>query len=124
MPKLNGEQITALEAGLRTRRAAVVAAVHNYLHQSNDPDERCLAQTLTQGDEGAMAAMFDQLDIAHIDHELAELRAIDAALARIRSGAYGHCNGCGKAIPAARMLAQPTAAACLSCQQGAERRRA
>ncbi len=50
----------------------------------------------------------------------AELKRIDAALKRIRSGTYGDCLECGEAIGSGRLSAQPTAALCLGCARARE----
>ncbi|WP_394289402.1 TraR/DksA C4-type zinc finger protein [Microbacterium sp.] len=38
---------------------------------------------------------------------------VDAALARVAAGTYGVCEVCGRAIPAARLEARPTATRCV-----------
>ena len=48
-------------------------------------------------------------------HDLTELRAIDAALARIEDGSYGICAKCGNDISTERLDAVPTAALCRNC---------
>jgi RNA polymerase-binding transcription factor DksA len=45
----------------------------------------------------------------------AELRAVDAALARIADGSYGDCARCGNPIPAARLRVLPATAVCAAC---------
>ncbi len=47
-----------------------------------------------------------------------EIAEIGAALARIEAGTYGRCRVCGEAIPAARLLALPTAATCITHATG------
>lgn len=42
------------------------------------------------------------------------------ALERIEHGTYGLCEGCGIAIPAARLDAKPSVSLCLSCQEAHE----
>lgn len=44
-----------------------------------------------------------------------ELRAIDAALARIEAGTFGTCATCGRPISEARLDAVPQAALCEAC---------
>ncbi len=46
---------------------------------------------------------------------LDELRAIDAALARIQAGTFGTCAKCGQPISEARLEAVPHAALCEEC---------
>lgn len=48
----------------------------------------------------------------------AELRAIEAALARIAAGTYGECVRCGNAIAPARLKALPATAVCAACAAG------
>lgn len=45
-----------------------------------------------------------------------ELDEIYAASARLDSGAFGVCEGCGGALPLARLRAMPTARHCVTCQ--------
>lgn len=45
----------------------------------------------------------------------AELRMIDAALARVESGEYGFCTKCGAQISAARLDLLPATPFCKSC---------
>ena len=44
------------------------------------------------------------------------LRDIDNALERIKKGSYGICKYCGKDIGEKRLLARPTASACVACK--------
>jgi len=44
------------------------------------------------------------------------LEDIDKALERIKKGTYGICKYCGNPISAKRLLARPTAGACISCK--------
>lgn len=48
--------------------------------------------------------------------ESRELLQIDEAISRLRSGNYGECDGCGKAIPLARLQALPYTTLCIKCQ--------
>ena len=48
------------------------------------------------------------------------LGEIKAALARIEAGTFGRCEGCGKAIPRARLGALPYARYCVGCATAVE----
>jgi DnaK suppressor protein len=75
----------------------------------------------------------DQIDsgsktVEH-EHEVAvagaiseRIRQVSHALERLDEGGYGFCEKCGKAIPAARLAAFPSATLCVSCKQLEERR--
>jgi len=41
---------------------------------------------------------------------------VERALERLREGAYGICEGCGRRIPEARLKYQPAATRCVECQ--------
>lgn len=43
------------------------------------------------------------------------LAEVDSAMDRLQAGAYGWCEGCGKAIPEERLLARPVARHCVGC---------
>ena len=48
------------------------------------------------------------------------LREIIDAQDRVIEGSYGRCTECGNAIDAKRLVANPSAVLCLTCQQTAE----
>ncbi len=50
-----------------------------------------------------------------------ELDEIQSAQARLETGAFGVCEGCGGAIPLSRLRAVPWARHCLDCQVKEER---
>jgi len=49
-----------------------------------------------------------------------EVQMIDAALTRMREDTYGECIDCGDEIEEKRLVALPTAARCMSCQEAQE----
>lgn len=46
------------------------------------------------------------------------LADVDAALARLAAGNYGHCERCGQEVARDRLLARPTARTCIGCAAG------
>jgi DnaK suppressor protein len=112
---------TDLERQLRQERATLLAALRARLHHGDDPGQLALAASIDAQDDRATADLLNDTGIALLDHELAGLRAIDLALARIADGTYGTCAVCGNPIAAERLHAQPSAAKCLPCQQKGER---
>lgn len=57
-----------------------------------------------------------EIAIAHNQEFL--LEQVEAALERIRTGTYGVCEQCGRAIDAERLRAVPYASACIECARG------
>ncbi len=52
--------------------------------------------------------------------ESRELSQIERALARLKQGTYGACEGCQKRIPIARLNALPVSTTCVACQREME----
>lgn len=58
-----------------------------------------------------------------LQRDEATLTEIDEALERVKTGAFGFCEGCEEAIPKVRLNAVPHARFCVNCQRKTERRR-
>ncbi|PIE69776.1 MAG: RNA polymerase-binding protein DksA [Deltaproteobacteria bacterium] len=56
------------------------------------------------------------------DRERKLLEKIDQALARIKEGSYGTCEGCGEAINVKRLEARPVASFCIACKTRQEQK--
>ena len=65
--------------------------------------------------EGATIAFERSQVDALIRQAEARLQEIDTALARVADGTYGVCEVCGRAIPAERLAARPSASRCVAC---------
>ncbi len=52
--------------------------------------------------------------------EARELRQIERAMAKIKSGTYGVCEGCSAKIPVERLNALPYSTLCVKCQREME----
>jgi DnaK suppressor protein len=110
-----GQQLAGLRAALLAQmaehRGGVIsraeAAAEHFGHPEDSP-----AQLITEKD----------LEFAIGEHEVVELHALDAALARIEAGTYGECTDCGVDIPAARLQAAPEAPRCIACQEKFEKK--
>jgi DnaK suppressor protein len=99
----------ALLAQIAEQRGGVVSRAEVAADHFGHPDET-----------GAQLASERELEFALGERELAELGAIDAALARLQAGNYGECTDCGKAIAPARLHATPEAPRCIHCQEKQE----
>ena len=106
-------RFTAQHQLLLQRRSAVLARLERNTH--GDDGGMQLPNRSAETD-AELSAELDAVDLAQALLEDAELKRIDAALARIDSGDYGACEDCGTSIEAARLLAEPTALRCISCQ--------
>ncbi|HEX7082334.1 MAG TPA: TraR/DksA C4-type zinc finger protein [Gammaproteobacteria bacterium] len=86
------------------------AQFEDLIQQGADPDDRSVADLLTD------------LNLAEISRDIDELRAIELALGRIEAGSYGICRSCGRRINPDRLRAIPETPLCIECQSRAEER--
>jgi DnaK suppressor protein len=70
--------------------------------------------------DAAFDAGSDEVSSQLAQLEARELNLIDRAIARIKNGTFGTCEGCGHKIPVARLNALPYSSMCIECQQDAE----
>jgi len=71
--------------------------------------------------DAALDSVQDEISSQLAEVESRELARIEHALEQMRNGHYGTCEGCGIAIPMARLNALPYAIYCIKCQREAER---
>jgi len=69
----------------------------------------------------AETTRLDDVRFAEAEVDRMRLRGIEQAIQRMAEGSYGTCIDCGEDIPLERLLAQPMAIRCASCQDMAER---
>jgi DnaK suppressor protein len=114
---MDKHQITASQKQLVEMRAALLAQM---AEQRGGQISRAEAASALFGhpeDSPAQLATEKEIEFAIGEHEVAELEALDAALARIEAGTYGECVDCGVNIPAARLHVTPEAPRCIHCQE-------
>lgn len=121
MAILTPKQIQELEAQLKSRHAQVLGEIREELAQSGDQHYIDLSgRVFDLGDE-SVADMLADIEAAHIDRQVQEVRDIEAALVRIKAGEYGQCADCGDGIAFNRLQAFPTAKRCIFCQEKHEK---
>ena len=110
--RLKAFAVTLLEQQQRLRKA-----IGEALLKSDDEQYIELAGQVHDLEEASVADLLVDLNYAVVDHFLAELREVEAALERIREGSYGICLDCGGPVGEARLKAYPTAKRCVECQE-------
>lgn len=113
------EELKALERALASRARRLRGEVSEKLEDAAE-DAGGMNAGGDYGDQ-AFASGESSLDLAEAGRDIAELRAIDAALAAIADGSYGMCSSCGDEIAEERLRAQPLALRCVPCQERFER---
>jgi RNA polymerase-binding transcription factor DksA len=117
---LDQGRLAALRARLEERRAALLAAVAAERGNEAPLDDR----VGTVRDAGDESVGIEETDLRNAlrGRDAAEMREVDAALARMDAGEYGLCPDCGREIDPARLEANPTALRCVRDQEIFERR--
>jgi DnaK suppressor protein len=114
--RLTPQQASTLQATLRASLATLRDSLGEHLRKSDDDRARLLADRVRDEEDESVADLIVDLDLAEVDNDIEELRDVEAALERIKAGAYGVCVTCQGAIPYERLTAYPTAKRCIRCQ--------
>ena len=79
-------------------------------------DSSALANLDDEHDPEGATVGFERAQLAALlERARSQLDELDAALERVEHGTYGRCEGCGAAVPAARLEAQPATRRCVDC---------
>ncbi len=119
---LGQPQLSKLETLLKERYRFLLEEVRDELEK---PDNQQYVELIGRdptdtGDQAVGDALAD-INLAMIDRQVAEIRDIEAALARIKAGSFGRCVECGQEVGYERLLAYPTAKRCIVCQRQREK---
>lgn len=102
---------------LMQRRGALLQRLHDLRGGAAGRAQAAAEQFLPAEDNHAQLISHKDLAFALDAQELAQLQAIDEALARLATGRFGECIDCGAGIDSARLRALPQALRCAPCQQ-------
>lgn len=106
-----------LEQTLRARYAELREEVRQELLEQDQHDYSDIAGKVHDPGDESVADLISDLELATIDRNLHEIRAIESALNHIAEGSYGRCEDCGETIAVERLKAYPTASRCIRCQE-------
>jgi len=110
------EALLRISKSLLTRRAE--------LHKRLGVELDDLGPNTPTASGDAADAAFDHTGDELASHlaevEAKELAQVERALARIKQGKYGTCDGCATKIPVARLNALPYSTLCVKCQRESE----
>jgi|AntRauTorcE11898_2_1112593.scaffolds.fasta_scaffold21113_2 RNA polymerase-binding transcription factor DksA len=115
--QLTPHQAERLAAVLAEQRAALAGAIDNHFAQHAQTRYADLIGQVGDLEDHALAELLVDDELAGIQREIAELRAIQAAEDRVARGICGTCIDCGQPVDFKRLLAWPTATRCISCQE-------
>ncbi len=115
------EERSELEASIRSEHARLMSELREEIEQARQETFGAVAGEVTDSADQAAADLLSDLDSAEISRDLGDIRALEAATARLAAGTYGRCVDCQTDIPVARLRAQPAAARCVACQETHEK---
>jgi RNA polymerase-binding transcription factor DksA len=119
---LSQTQLRTLQLSLKDRRRTMVAELRSDAERVRADSYSETAGPVTDLGDEALADLIADLDNADLTRDLNELRALEAALARMAGGkSYGRCADCELEIPYERLKAEPAALRCVECQGVHER---
>ena len=115
--ELTKAQIEELRQTLEERRASLLANIERGREQERDTGREV-------GDEMDEANIEEEAVVTGklLERDLALIKEIDRALAKLRDGTYGLCEGTGEPIGYARLRLQPWARYGVEYQEELERR--
>ena len=122
MIEFSAAERAEFSAQLALRNAELVAEIETKLAQAKTERVAPDAVSVTDGGDKALLEAASGLDLAMVRRDVEELRAIEAAQARLAEGTFGTCADCGDAIARDRLRAYPAALRCAACQNEFERR--
>jgi DnaK suppressor protein len=121
MSHLTEEQISLLKKTLREENKRLRAEIRDELLRTDEEKYGALAgQVHDTGDE-SVADLLSDVNTAVVGLLIKELRDVEAAEERVAENSYGECDECGAEIPHERLLANPAALRCITCQEQHER---
>lgn len=116
MKTLTTSQLAGIAAAIDARDRELRDELHAELVQSGDQRYLDLAGSVHDlADESAANELID-VENTLIQRHVRELRAIEAARARLADGTVDECVDCGDEIGLKRLLANPVAVRCIDCQ--------
>ena len=118
---LDARQIEELRSAMRKRAGELREEIRRALVKSDSEQYAQIANEVRDLEDESFADLIVDVNLAEIDRDLAELRAVELALQRIDAGSYGRCEHCGQSIEFHRLQAALSATRCYDCQSSFER---
>jgi RNA polymerase-binding protein DksA len=113
--------VQGLRSRLQHREGELREEIRQTLLRSDSEQYAQIADQVHDLEDESFADLMVDVNLAEIDRDLEELRAVEAALRRISDGSFGTCAGCGRAIDRERLEAVPFVSRCINCQTIFER---
>ena len=119
--RLDQQQMEELRRNMDARSRQLREEIRQTLLKSDSEQYQQIADAVHDLEDDSFADLMVDVNLAEIDRDLDELRAIDAARMHMSDGTYGICEHCGLKIEFERLRATPFATRCFDCQSVHER---
>ncbi len=117
MSHLSQQDRAAIRAALEDQRGKLIKAMQNALEESGQTQfAEVLGRASGDSADEALAVTLGNISAARLEHEVRALQALENARLRLDDEDFGLCVDCGTEIPAARLVANPVAIRCVTCQ--------
>lgn len=117
MAELDRETLQDLRQTLEERARALREELRATAQRNDQEKAQLLRDEVRDNGDQSFVDLVTDVNLADVDRDLGEFRAVSAALSRMDSGQYGYCEDCGRPIALERLRAQPFASRCLQCQE-------
>jgi RNA polymerase-binding protein DksA len=117
MSHLTQQDRAAIRAALEDQRGKLIKAMQSALEESGQTQfAEVLGRASGDSADEALAVTLGNISAARLEHEVRALQALENARVRLDAEDFGLCEDCGAEIPAARLVANPVATRCITCQ--------
>lgn len=116
MPAIDDARLAELRSTLEERAQALRAELRDTVQRSNEEKTELLRDEVRDNGDDSFLDLITDVNLADVDRDLSEFRAVNAALTRMDTGEYGRCEDCGREIALKRLEVQPFATRCIECQ--------
>ncbi len=118
MSHLTQKDRAAIRAALEDQRSKLIKAMQAALEESGQTQyAEVLGRASGDSADEALAVTLGDLSAARLGHEVRTLQALENARLRLDDKDFGLCDDCGAEIPSARLVVNPVATRCVSCQE-------
>jgi RNA polymerase-binding protein DksA len=118
---LDPRQLAELKAAMLSRSGQLREEIRQTLLKSDSEQYAQIANEVRDLEDDSFADLMVDVNLAEIDRDLQELRAIEAAMLKVADRSYGRCEQCGTPIEFRRLQLTPFATRCFDCQANYER---
>jgi len=118
---LTAEQLEELKRAIDRRHQELGAEIREDVNRAREHNRPELAGPVPDPGDSSVADLIADIQNTELLRDADEIKELEAAQERIRSGTYGKCIDCGRDIGIERLRAQPAASRCIECQTVYER---